>query len=127
MRALADTSLFVAVEQDRPRAATIPDEICVSVVTVAELRLGVIMADDPSVRARRLDTAMYVEKTFEPIPIDEAVAHRWAAIVEGLRRKGRRAPINDIWIAATALSRGLPVVTQDGDYDAIDALSVVRV
>jgi predicted nucleic acid-binding protein len=46
--------------------------------------------------------------------------------VAGLRAAGRRAPVNDSWIAATAIARGLPVATQDDDYDGMPGLDVIR-
>ena len=36
-------------------------------------------------------------------------------------------PVNDSWIAATAMAHGLPVVTQDDDYVAVPGLAVIRV
>lgn len=54
------------------------------------------------------------------------VAETWALLVSRLRAAGRKAPINDSWIAATALTYDVPVVTQDGDYDGITDLHVVK-
>jgi predicted nucleic acid-binding protein len=39
---------------------------------------------------------------------------------------GRPAPVNDSWIAATAIDRGLPVATQDDDYEGMPGLDVIR-
>jgi hypothetical protein len=125
-RALADTSVFVALEQDRPRRRKVPDEIVVSVVTVAELHLGVLMADDAVTRATRLKTLTYVESTFEPVPIDPPAAREWARLVAHCRRTRRRVPVNDLWIAATALVRDLSVLTQDADYDGVPGLRVMK-
>ena len=125
-RALADTSVFVALEQERPRRRKVPDEIVVSVVTVAELQLGVLLADDPTTRALRLKTLTYVESTFEPVPIDAPAAREWARLVADCRRARRRVPINDLWIAATAMVRDLAVLTQDADYDGIPGLRVMK-
>ena len=36
-------------------------------------------------------------------------------------------PVNDSWIAATALALNVPVVTQDDDYVTVPGLDVVRV
>jgi predicted nucleic acid-binding protein len=124
--ALADTSVFIARELGRPLAAPPPEEIAVSVVTVGELHLGVLMAGDVDRRALRLSTLRLVEQ-LEPLPVDEAVAQAWATLVARLRTAGRRMPINDSWIAATALARGMPVVTQDADYDDVPGLQVVKV
>lgn len=126
MTALADTSVFIAREQDRPLAAPPPDDIAVSVVTVGELHLGVLMATDIERRALRLATLRLAEQ-LEPIPVDESVAHAWATLIARLRTAGRRMPINDSWIAATALAHGMPVVTQDGDYDGVPGLRVLKV
>jgi predicted nucleic acid-binding protein len=125
-RALADTSVFVTVEQDRPRRRTVPDEILVSVVTVGELQLGVLMAADGATRAMRLKTLTYVESTFEPVPIDATAAREWARLVAHCRRKRQRVPVNDLWIAATAIAHDLSVLTQDADYDGIPGLRVVK-
>ncbi len=124
--ALADTSFFIAIEGDRPRSGNTPARIAVSVITIAELRLGVLAARDASVRARRLDTLMGAD-ALDPIPVDTAVAAAWAGLRVALRDAGRRMPLNDSWIAATALALGIPVVTQDADYDGVPGLDVIRV
>ncbi|HEU4361907.1 MAG TPA: type II toxin-antitoxin system VapC family toxin [Mycobacterium sp.] len=123
---LADTSLFIAIEHDRPLVGNPPEHIAVSVITIAELRLGVLAATDSATRARRLETLTRAD-AFEPIPIDRPVASAWAALRIALRDIGRRMPLNDSWIAATAIAREIPVVTQDTDYDDIPGLTTIRV
>jgi predicted nucleic acid-binding protein len=124
--ALADTSLFIAVEQDRPLSAQAPERISVSVITIGELRLGVLAANSATVRARRLET-LSVAEALDPLPIDSAVAHTWAALRVALREADRRMPINDSWIAAVALANNMPVASQDSDYDDVPGLEVIRV
>lgn len=127
MRALADTSVFVAREQGRPFAQPLPGELAICVVTLAELALGVVTAADAGTRARRLATLGLVEATYQPLPVDRDAAHAWSRLVGELRQAGRRAPVNDTWIAAVALSRGLPLVTQDDDYATMPGLQVIHV
>src|SRR6266446_6512498 len=115
---LADTSLFIAVEQSRPLGDSPPEQIAVSVITVAELRLGVLAADDGATRARRLETLSRAE-SLDPLPVDRQVAHAWATLRLALRDAGKRMPINDSWIAATAIANGMPVASQGGDYDDV--------
>jgi predicted nucleic acid-binding protein len=124
--ALADTSLFIAVEQERPMSAAPPDSISVSVITVGELRLGVLAATDGPTRARRLETLSRVE-ALEPIPVDARVAHAWATLRLALRDEGKRMSLNDSWIAATAIANRIPVVAQDDDYDQVPGLELIRV
>ncbi len=124
--ALADTSLLIAAEQERPLAGQPPERLQVSVITVGELRLGVLAAHDGATRATRLTTLSHAER-LNPLPVDSAVADAWAALRLILRDTGRRMPLNDSWIAATAIAHGLPVVAQDSDYDGVPGLDVIRV
>jgi predicted nucleic acid-binding protein len=98
----------------------------VSVVTIAELRLGVLAAPDVESRAQRLETLSRAE-ALEPLPVDRDVAGAWARLRLALRDAGRRMPLNDSWIAATALAHRIPVVSQDGDYDGVPLIELVRV
>ena len=127
MRALADTSVFIARESARPLdEGALPEELAVSVITVGELRAGVLLAVDLAARDRRLATLAAV-LAFDPLPIDAAVADAWARLRAMLRHAGRAMPGNDSWIAATALAIGVPVVTQDDDYAVVSDLEVIRV
>jgi len=124
---IADTSIFIARESRRPLDADVlPDELAVSVVTIGELRAGVLSATDVETRDRRLAT-FAAARALQPIPIDESVADAWARLRITLRDEGRRMPVNDSWIAATAISLGVAVVTQDNDYDGAPGVAVVKV
>ena len=124
--ALADTSVFIALERNRPLAGSPPVEVAVSVITVGELRLGVLAAADGPTRARRLETLSRAE-ALEPLTVDRVVAHAWATLRLSLRDEGKRMPLNDSWIAATAIANRIPVVSQDDDYDDVPGLHVIRV
>ncbi len=124
---IADTSVFIARESGRPLGADdLPDEIAVSVITIGELRAGVLAAANLETRDRRLAT-LTLALAFHPIPIDDPVAEAWARLRVLLHDSGQRMPINDSWIAATAMSLGVSVVTQDADYVTIAGLDVTRV
>ena len=98
-RAVPDTSVFIAAEPGPPLDTTnLPAELALSVVTLAELRAGVLAARDTAMRAVRLTTLESVET-------------------------GRRLTVNDLWVAATAASRGPAVVTQDDDFDAVEGMA----
>lgn len=125
MSVLLDTSVLIGRENGRIDPGRLPPEVSVSVVTIAELRLGVLMAATLQARARRLATLRLVE-SLQPLPVDDAVADAWALLVAALRKAGRKAPVNDSWIAATAIARRMPVATQDDDYDAMPGVEVIR-
>lgn len=127
MKALLDTSFFVATETGRPlgemRSVT---ETEISVVTLAELTIGVLMANDGD-RANRVATLSAVESTWDPLPVDAEVARAFARIVSDLKSRQRRVPILDALVAATAIVEQIPVVTQDRDYEAITGVEVIHV
>ncbi|MBI1759408.1 MAG: type II toxin-antitoxin system VapC family toxin [Actinobacteria bacterium] len=127
-RAIADTSLFIGLEAHRFDDHALAElDLGVSVITLGELRLGVVSAShDPNATSRRLAT-YELARQFEPLPIDESVSDTWALLVAKLRAEGRKAPINDTWIAATALAHNLPVATQDNDYDVMPDLTVIKI
>lgn len=122
---VADTSLFVAIEQERPLRQALPSLIAVSMITVGELRTGVLAASDDAVRALRLRTLTRA-LSFNPLPVDDPVAIAWAELRIALRAVGRKMPPNDSWIAATAIAHGLSVATQDDDYDDVPGLEVIK-
>ncbi|MGA7173729.1 MAG: PIN domain-containing protein [Candidatus Dormiibacterota bacterium] len=128
---LLDTSVFIAREADR-QLGELPVRVAVSVVTVGELQLGVLSASDATSRARRGDT-LALARTAEAVPVTESVMAAWARLVADCRAAGiqRTVKLTDALIAATAIDLGLPVVTQDDDYDqmarAHRALHVLKV
>jgi hypothetical protein len=123
---LADTSIFIAHEAGRPlRTEVFPDRIAVSVITVGELRAGVLAAADLETRDRRLATLTAV-LALSPVPVDDDVAAAWARLRVSLRDHGRRMAVNDSWIAATAIALDIPLVTQDDDLPEVPGLRVIR-
>jgi len=125
--ALADTSVFIARESGRQlRIEALPQRLAISVITVGELRAGVLGAADLESRDRRLATLTSALR-LAAIPVDEAVAEAWARLRVALQQAGLRMPANDSWIAATAIAFGVPVVTQDDDYRDVPGLTVIQV
>jgi predicted nucleic acid-binding protein len=128
---LLDTSVFIARESGRA-VANLPQRVALSVITIGELQLGVLNADDSLTRSRRADT-LALARAADPIPVSEAVMVSWARLVADCRAAGvhRAVKLTDALIAATAIEHGLPVVTQDADFDQIaracPALSVIKV
>jgi len=127
---LLDTSVLIAIEGGRPlREEGLPERGVTSVVTVAELRAGVLGAPDIETCDRRLVTLEGLSGV--PIlPIDEAVGRTWAGMRSYLAASGRRVSVNDMWIAATAATHGMPVITQDADFEplaGVGGLTVIPV
>ena len=60
------------------------------------------------------------------VPIDEAIAIRYATVRLELKRMGNPIPENDLWIGATCLELGVPLLTRDGHFDYIHGLEVIN-
>ena len=127
---LLDTSAVIASEEGRPlREEALPAEIVISIITVAELRAGVLGAPDVETRDRRLATLERASKA-AVFPIDHRVAETWAGMRAYLAASEGRVSVNDLWIAATAAANRMPVVTQDRDFYAlsgVNGLTVIEV
>jgi predicted nucleic acid-binding protein len=130
LRGVLDTSVFIAAESGRGLdTSRLPEESAISVVTLAELQAGVLAARDTPTRVARLAT-LEALGDIELLTVDAGAALVWAQMRVQLAESGRRVNVNDLWIAATAASRGVPVVTQDDDFGAVEGMAglvVVRV
>lgn len=127
---LLDTSVLVGAEADRPlRADSLPKSAAISIVTVGELRAGILAAPDIQSRNRRLSTFERISGT-TILAIDHGVAQMWAGMRAYLAASGKGVGGNDLWIAATAAAAGIPVITQDRDFHAlsgVNGLTVIEV
>ena len=94
MRGILDTSVFIAQEQDRRLDVhRLPDEAAISVVTLAELELGVHLAPSQTLRRRRLETLRAVDTAYLALPVDAAVASAFAELAASARQVGRRPKV----------------------------------
>jgi predicted nucleic acid-binding protein len=126
-RGLLDTSVLIAIERGRSlRTEAMPETTAISVVTKAELRVGIFAAEDLETRDRRLMTFELANRIIS-LPVDEAVSRAWAQMRAYVQASGRKVGVNDMWIAATAAANGIPVLTQDGDFDALNGVAGLTV
>ena len=126
-RGLLDTSVLIAIESGRSlRTEAMPETTAISVVTKAELRLGILAAANIEARDRRLMTFELANRIVS-LPVDEAVSRAWAQMRAYLAASGHRVAVNDMWIAATAAAYEIPVLTQDGDFDPLNGVAGLTV
>ena len=127
-RGLLDTSVVIDLGSLDP--ATLPAEVTVSALTMAELAAGPHATTDPDERARRQERLQRAEATFVPLPFDENAARAYGRICAAIMAKGRKARGRraiDLLIAATAMAEGLPLYTRNPeDFRGLDDLVEVR-
>lgn len=123
-RGILDTS--VVIDLDQLDVSTLPREVAVTSITMAELAAGPHATDDALERARRQDRLQRAEAAFDPIPFDAAAARAYGriyAVVAARGRKARGARAVDLLIAAVAVAAGLPLCTRNPeDFAGLDDL-----
>jgi predicted nucleic acid-binding protein len=124
---LLDTSTLLLM----PRLASpgeLPEQPLISAVTLAELAVGPLVAQDIGERASRMAQVQQAEADFDPLPFDAAAARAFGLVAADLRTSGRKARARtfDAMIAAIAIANGLPVYTcNPADFAGIGGLEVV--
>ncbi|WP_433274411.1 type II toxin-antitoxin system VapC family toxin [Pseudonocardia xinjiangensis] len=126
MRAVLDTNLVIATG-----VPPLAGELAISVVTVAELHFGVLVARDQAVRAERLRRLSVLQRTFDPLPVDDAVAASYGQLAAAVVAAGRqpRSRTMDLLIAATAHAHSARLYTRNVDdfvgvADLVDVVAV---
>jgi toxin FitB len=123
VRVLLDTSVLIAAEG--------PGDLegAISAASIAEMHFGVLVASDDDERALRSQRLGVIEATFEPLPIDAAVAREWGRLAAAVVNRGgqpRRRAL-DLLIAATANVHNVPLLTRDAkDFALIADLVDIR-
>ena len=129
LRGVLDTSTVIMLSRITD-PATLPAEPLITTVTLAELTAGPLVAATDEERAARQAHVQQAEADFDPLPFDASAARAFGRVAASLRRAGRKpsARAYDAMIAATAISRNLPVYTcNPADFAKIDGLDVVEV
>jgi len=125
-RGVLDTSVLIATD-----VTPIPGELAISVVSLAELRFGVLVAKSDEARAARLTRLTALQRRFDPLPVDDAVADSYGQLAARVARAGRqpRARVMDLLIAATAHAHDASVYTRNPeDLAGLDDLvSIIAV
>jgi predicted nucleic acid-binding protein len=115
--------VIVAMEMLRPlKEALLPERQFISVITLAELRAGVLAASDTDTMSRRR-RSLDAYSTTDALDAGDEAAEEWARLRFRLAQTGRRVNISYIWVASIALANDLPVVTQNHHYGPLEDLS----
>jgi toxin FitB len=126
MRAILDTSVVIAAD-----IAPLEGELAISAITLAELHFGILVATQRKVRAERLRRLLVLKRTFDALPVDDAVAASYGQVAAAVVDVGRqpRARSMDLLIAATAHAHSARLYTRNtNDFEGLgDLVDVVTV
>jgi toxin FitB len=93
-----------------------PDQVCLTVITIGEIRKGIEKLADSRKKQRLygwLKEDLLLRFQERTIPMDIDVVLVWGALVGRLEKEGKKMGAVDALIAATALSRDLVLVTRN--------------
>jgi toxin FitB len=112
MRAVLDTSVVIATN-----VAPLAGDLAVSAATLAELHFGVLVAASAAQRAERLRRLTVIERRFDWLPVDDAVARSYGQLAAAVAAAGRqpRARVMDLLIAATAHAHQALLYTRNAE------------
>ena len=128
-RGVLDTSVVIALDDDSTLWAKLPDELAISVATLAELHFGVSLARSPAIQRQRLQRLGTIEAELQALPIDERVARAYGALAGAVTMSGRKARrrVMGLWIAATASVHRVPLYTRNlEDFRGLEPFVRVR-
>lgn len=125
MKLVLDTNAYCDYAEGVPSVvetlAEYGDEIFLPAIVIGELTYGFMKGTKRAYNERKLREV--IEKLgIEIIDITADVARKYALIYSQLINKGRKIPLNDVWIAASCLEVGGTLVSRDGHFEAIESL-----
>jgi tRNA(fMet)-specific endonuclease VapC len=126
IRFLLDTSAYSAFMRRDPDVVQLfesAESLYLNPVVLAEVRAGFLLGTRREKNERALREFLQSSRV-TVLPIDDETADRWAIIAVSLRKAGTPISSNDIWIAASAMQHGLPILTSDADFQKVPQVMV---
>lgn len=97
------------------------DHIYVPVPVLAEMRVGFRGGSKEETNLHELEQFLSSPRV-SISPLGEQTAILFAEIYATLRRKGTPIPINDVWVAASAMEHGSILLTADAHFGNVEGL-----
>ena len=127
MKLVLDTNIYIDFAAGNPAVVNalsdFGEELYLPAVVIAELTYGFMKGTKEKLNEKKLQE--FIESLdVRIIGIDRDTARKYALIYHFLVKKGRKIPINDVWIAASCLSIGGTLISRDKHFDSIDMIDL---
>jgi predicted nucleic acid-binding protein len=120
VKALLDTSVLISTD-----VPALDGELAISAASLTELHFGVMVTTDDATRAERLRRLTMLQRSFDALPVDDAVAVSYGRLAAAVAAVGRQpgSRVFDLLIAATAHAHDARLYTRNAaDLVGLDDL-----
>ena len=127
--AVVDTNVLITFLERGSRVANALgrfDKLLVPAAVDAEFRAGLDLATRTGRRRVQVLDDFLGESSVAFVSADRDVSIKYAMLYRVLKRQGTPIPVNDIWIAASALVLNVPLCTFDQHFRNVPLLEVVE-
>ena len=128
MKLVLDTNIYTDLAEGLPDVidvlATSGEHLFMPSIVLGELSYGFMKGSRRDLNENKLRQIIDQLK-MEIIAVDEPVARKYAIIYNSLVKKGRKIPVNDVWIAACCMKTGGTLLTRDIHFEFIDQIETI--
>lgn len=104
--------------------ATSGERLFMPSIVLGELHYGFMKGGRREINDNKLGQIISLLK-IEIISVDEHVSRKYAIIYTSLVKKGKKIPVNDVWIAACCMETGGVLLTRDKHFEAIEQIATI--
>ena len=123
---ILDTNALSAAAERDPSAMDIvarAERLAVPVIVLGEYRRGIAQS---RYRASYETWLRKWSSSVTVMEIDDETTHSYAIIGLELKKKGKKIPTNDLWIAALCRQHSLPLLSRDRHFDLVSGLQRIE-
>lgn len=128
MKLVLDTNIYSGFAEGLPDAvdalATLGELLFIPSIVLGELNYGFMKGSRQEFNERKLREVIS-RLGIEIINVDQLVARKYAIIYTSLVKKGRKIPLNDVWIAACCMEIGGTLLTRDRHFEDIEQIESI--
>jgi len=128
LKLVLDTCVYSDFAEGLPEVvdilATSGEHLFMPSIVLGELSYGFMKGSRRDLNEKKL-LQVIDQLKMEIITVDRHVARKFGIIYSSLVKKGKKIPINDVWIAACCMEAGGTLLTGDKHFECIDQIETI--